>query len=416
MLKGLRVVEFAEGVAGPLAGLRLSELGLEVIKLERPEGDWLRRAAPALRGEDVSAAFFDLNRGKRSVGLGPHPAAARHFVQTLLERADVFITDRSEEELGALGIESLDAPCPGNRRLITVTLSAWGRRGPLAQRKGSELAAQAMAGYTRYLGSHGEPARRLGADVASAGTGLFVLQAVLAALYRRHRSHKGQRIDLSLVNSLLAMKSIHLAAQSEPDTYEGPRVGGANHPPERGWATGDEPIFFQFGGSVGSRGRPGWVEFVKEIGLEQLLDDPRCDEAGRTSTGHGLHTHELRGTYEHAFSRFSSDRLSAIIRKHGGNAAKYMRADETVAHPQTQALNIVREVAAAGGKAAVRAFPARFSRLVPRLNGRAPKLAEHTAEVAAELGIQAVDFERLCTEGAVICGPRDDGGKPRNTA
>lgn len=382
VLKKIRVVEFAEGVPGPLAALRLSDLGAEVIKVELPEGDWLRNAAPSLPNNEMSAAFFELNRGKRSVVPGD-----KLSLSALLKNADVFITDRTTAQLAALGVTGIEAePYAANPRLVRVAISPWGDRGPLANVKGSELAAQAMAGYTRYLGSRDAPACRLGADVACAGTGIFAVQATLAALIARAKSGVGQRVTLSLLNSLLALKSIHLAAQSDPDVYAGPRVGGANYPPERGWKTKDEPIFFAFGGSVGAEGRPGWVKFCEEAGFNRFLTDERFDKIGRDSTGYGVRVPELRPEYEREFARYSAEELVAMIRKHAGNAASYQRADQALAHAQTQALGVVREVPAAGGATVrVRAFPARFSKTQPELKGHAPALGEHTDSVAAEL-------------------------------
>jgi crotonobetainyl-CoA:carnitine CoA-transferase CaiB-like acyl-CoA transferase len=183
------------------------------------------------------------------------------------------------------------------------------------------------------------------------------------------------------------MKSIHLAAQSNPDEYKGPRVGGANHPPELGWGGKDGRVFMAFGGSVGPTGRAGWAEFVKEVGLEKLIGDPRCDKNGRSTTGHGAHVHEMRATYEEAFAPYSAEELVALIRKHRGNASVYYRLDQTLTQPQTQALAIVREVDSGGRKRKVRRFPARFSRLQPKLHERAPGLGEHTREIAAQLGL-----------------------------
>lgn len=390
VFSGIRVVEFAQGVPGPLAALRLGDLGADVVKIEHAEGDWLRGAAPLIPGTETSAAFFELNRGKRSVVVGREPSTDKTLLQTLLKNADVLITDRPCEEWAALGVEGVDQdPFALNPRLIIVSISAWGDRGPMRNHKGSELAVQAMAGYTRYLGTLGAPACRLGADVASAGTGIFACQAVLAALLWRRRGGKGQRISLSLLNSLLALKSIHLAAQSDPDDYAGPRVGGASYPPERGWKTRDEPIFFAFGGSVGAQGRPGWVKFAEEAGFTRLLEDPRFDKIGRDSTGYGVKVQELRAEYEREFSRYSAEELVAMIRKYAGNAATYQRADEAINHAQTQALGVVQSVSAhEGGAIKVRSFPARFSRLRLELKGHAPRLGEHTTSVAAELGLK----------------------------
>ncbi|MDX3905586.1 MAG: CoA transferase [Pigmentiphaga sp.] len=391
LLRNIKIVEFAQGIAGPLAALRLADLGADVIKCEDIQGDWLRGAAPLIPGTTMSAAFFELNRGKRSMQLDSDPHAAGATLRQLLREADVFITDRPQKELAAFGLsagEDTDAsPCPENTGLITVEISGWGHRGPLRDRPGSELTAQAMAGYTRYLGEFGKPACRLGADVASAGTGIFACQAVLAALFARARERcGGQRVSLSLLNSLISLKSIHLAAQSDPDSYAGPRVGGANYPPERGWKTRDNPIFFAFGGSVGAQGRPGWVNFIEEAGFTRLLEDPRFDKIGRSTTGYGIRVPETRGEYEKEFARYSANELVDLIRKHAGNAASYMRADETIAHPQTQALKVVREVPMSGHTPVrVRAFPARFSRTAAHTPGDAPPLGRDTAAIEAAL-------------------------------
>jgi crotonobetainyl-CoA:carnitine CoA-transferase CaiB-like acyl-CoA transferase len=402
-MRDLRIVELAGGIAGALAGARLAELGATVIKVEPVEGDGLRGAAPTMPDSDVSAVFYHLNRGKRSLALGRQPQAAAPLLRALLKTADVLISDRTDDELLALGLTGLnEAVYPENPRLISARLTPLGRHGPMSGYRGSELTAQAMAGYTRYLGSRGEPARRVGADIASTGTGLFTVQAVLAAVYARKRTGTGQRVDLSLLNSLLSMKSIHLAAQSDPDVYAGPRVGGANYPPERGWKTADEPVFFQFGGSVGAEGRAGWADFVRDIGSERLLDDPRFDHKGRNSTGHGVDVNPLRAEYEKEFARFPADKLVDCIRKHAGNASPYMTADRTLAHPQTAALGIVREVEdGAGRTATVRAFPARFSGLQPVLHGRAPGLGEHTAAVAAEAGWSADEIAAMISTGGL---------------
>ena len=400
MLEGLKIVEIAEGVAGPLAALRLSELGTEVVKVEPSSGDYMRGAFPIPEGDEDAAAFVELNRGKRSFALGSAVQAAGGVLKRLVEQADVLITDHSDEQLSSLGLQDLIAASErGESRLIVISISPWGRRGPISSRKGSELTAQAMAGYTRYLGIHGQPARRLGADVASVGTATFAVQAALAALYWRAMSGRGQRVDLSLCNSLLAMKSIHLAAQSNPDEYKGPRVGGANHPPELGWGARDGRVFMAFGGSVGPTGRAGWSDFVKEVGLEKLINDPRCDKTGRSTTGHGAHVHELRATYEEAFARFPAAELVALIRKHRGNAAVYYRLDQTLTHPQTQALEVVQEVTSEGKARKVRRFPARFSKLRPKVHARAPRLGEHSGQIARELGMCADELSATCEAG-----------------
>jgi formyl-CoA transferase len=409
MLSGIRVVELARGVAGPLAACRLGDLGAAVVKIEWGEGDWTRGCSPFIGDTATSAVFFALNRGKRSLALGPKPGAAAPALGRLLQSADVFITDHDAAGLAALGLAGIDAEAGSiNPRLITASLSAFGAAGPLADRPGSELCAQAMAGYTRYLGTHDEPARRLGADVAGAATATFTTQAILAALLHRTRTGRGQRVSLSLLNSLLSMKTVHLAAQSDPDEYAGPRVGGANDPPERGWATADSPITFMFGGAVGAEGRPGWTEFVEEIGLGRLLDDPRFDRTGRLTTGLGPTARALKGEYEREFVKHDAESLVATIRKRGGLAASYLTHEQVFADPQTQALGLVQKVPGATGDVPVLAFPGRFSRTPIALRGEAPALGQHTVAIATELGLCAPEIDELVRTGALLA----PGGGP----
>ncbi len=372
-LAGMRVVEMAQGVAGPMAACRLGDLGAELIKVERGEGDWMRAAVPTLSQGGMSAAFAALNRGKKSFLLDASGAPEK--LEELLRGADVLIVDETFDDL----LAARPAPLPSS--LIVADISALGRKGPMAGRPGSELCVQAMAGYTRYVGSADQPAARLGADVAGASTAIFAVQAILAALLARADGGKGQRVELTLLGSLLAMKTVHLAAQSDPDEFEGPRVGGAYDPPERGWATKDAPITFAFGGAVGAEGRPGWTQFVEAVGLKHLLDDPRFDKNGRQTTGLGPRARELKAEYETAFRARASSEIVEAVRRHGGFASAYLTHAELMREEQVAALDVVRSVPQGTGVVPVLAFPVRFSAGEPGLSGHAPGLGEHTREI-----------------------------------
>jgi crotonobetainyl-CoA:carnitine CoA-transferase CaiB-like acyl-CoA transferase len=247
-----------------------------------------------------------------------------------------------------------------------------------------------MAGYTRYLGVNGEPAVRLGADVGACGTAIFATQAILAALYWRARSGHGQRVDLSLLNSLLSMKSVHLAAQSDPDIFEGPRVGGAYDPPERGWRTADAPITFAFGGAVGAEGRPGWTLFVETIGLAHLLDDPRFDKSGRRTTGLGPKAREFKSEYEAGFMTRPAAEVVARVREFGGLASAYLTHEDLLAEPQMLALEIIHSVPSRAGPVHALRFPVSFSGVDIALKGDAPAQGEHSREIVDELKAHGV--------------------------
>lgn len=385
LLKGVRILELADGVAGPMASCRLGDLAAEVVKIEEGEGDWMRKSPPFLKDGQTSAVFYALNRGKRSLRIDGEAQDA-DLLRALLSHSDVLITDRSDTDLTRLGLDEAISDTR-NPKLIVARISAYGASGPLADKGGSELCAQAMAGYTRYLGSAGQPSVRLGADVASASTAIFTVQAVLAALIERNRSGRGQRIDLSLLNSLLAMKTVHLAAQSDPDSFEGPRVGGAYDPPERGWATADAPVTFAFGGAVGASGRPGWASFVEAVGLQHLRDDPRFDKNGRSTTGLGPKARELKGEYEKRFRQMPASEVVAQVRRFGGFASAYLTHRQLLAEPQAHTAEIVVD---AGGPADILDFPARFSDSRPKPKRTLSALGQHNDEIAKQLGLRPV--------------------------
>ncbi|HSZ42336.1 MAG TPA: CaiB/BaiF CoA-transferase family protein [Trebonia sp.] len=412
ILDGVTICELASGVAGPLAALRLSDLGASVVKYEQDGGDYLRGAAPQAPGREDSAAFVALNRGKRSVALGQDLPAAARVLSRAVAAATVVITDWTEADLAAAGLTGpRDEARAGGSGLIWIELSDFGRTGPLTDAPGSELVNQAFAGYPRYLGGYGEPPLRLGADVAATGTGVMAAHAVLATLLWQRREQdqeegqerRGQVASLSHVGTLLAMKSIHLAAQSDPDSFSGPRVGGANYPPEHGWRAADNYLTFAFGGSVGQTGRAGWTDFVTEIGLGELIDDPRFgdDPTGRLTTGLGPRARELRPEYEKEFTRHPAAEVVALIRAHGGAAAVYQDHRQVLEHEQPAALNLFQEAGEGDDAVRVTAFPARFSRTRTRLRAGAPGLGQHTQEVASELGFDTPDISRLAEAGAL---------------
>jgi crotonobetainyl-CoA:carnitine CoA-transferase CaiB-like acyl-CoA transferase len=400
MLRGVRVLELAAGIAGPLAGLRLGELGAAVTKVERLPGDWLRGAAPAAPGGSDSATFVSLNRGKLGVAVGDLAAAAPLLTRAV-DRSDVVLTDWSADDVAAAGLaEARDRADAGDSALVWTQVTGFGDRGPLAGAPGSELVAQAAAGYTRYLGTHGEPALRLGADVGAAASGILAVQGVLASLLWRRRGGTGQRVAVSRLGTLLALKSIQLTAQGDPDDFQGPRVGGANYPPEHGWRAADGYLTFSFGGSVGETGRAGWTEFVDEIGLGWMRDDPRFsdDPTGRLTTGLGPRARELRAEYEKEFTNHPAAEIVDLVRRHGGAAAVYADHRQVLATEQLRALDVVRETDEA---TRVTAFPARFSRVTTEVRAHVPRVGEHTRQVAGELGLPATEIDELVAAGAL---------------
>lgn len=379
LLADVKVLEIAEGLAGPACGLQLADLGATVIKVEPPGGDRARGWGPPFVGED-SAIFAHLNRGKRSVVLDFDAEADRAALDRLIEGADVVVVHLEPALRARLGIDwmGLAAKRPG---LAVCEISDLGLRGPFADRPGSELAVQALAGFTRYAGKPEAPAR-VGYEIASMAGGMAAIQAVLAMLFRRLRDGVGDYCHVSLLGALLSMKTLLLASQSDPDRWEGFHLNGPYWPPDVGWLTSDGQVTFDFRHGE----REGWVKFCEAVGLPDLPADPDYKDwrstiyIGDRKTSHGP-------VYHPAFRRMTSQEASDLINGLGGISVKFHDYAEVLAHPQLAHLNpIVTVPDAPPGAARQVATPFRFEGAVVAdpAPAPAPKLDEAGADLRPE--------------------------------
>jgi crotonobetainyl-CoA:carnitine CoA-transferase CaiB-like acyl-CoA transferase len=332
ILGGIRVLEIAEGIAGPVCGLQLADLGADVIKIEPPGGDRARRWGPPQAGGS-SAIFAHLNRGKSSLVLdlaGQDEGARerdRSALMRLMADADVVVVHQDPGERRASGLDwaALSQSYP---KLCICEISHVGRKGPFAGRAGSELTAQVLAGFHRYAGRPEAPGR-VGYEVASVGTGMAAVQAVLAMIWRRMHDGRGDHCQISVLGTLLSLKQILLAAQSDPERWEGFHLNGPHWPADIGWQTSDGQVTFDFRHGE----RDGWVAFCKAVGLDQLPDDPEYKDWRSTIyIGDRKATHGP--VYHPAFRRMTSQEASDLINGLGGISLKFHDYGEVLAHPQ----------------------------------------------------------------------------------
>ncbi len=183
-LSGLKVIDVSQGAAGAMCSMQLGDLGAEVIKVEPLDGDWLRKIGPFVKSE--SSLFVHLNRNKRSLSLDLKIPSGKAIFRRLIADADVILEGYRPgvmEKLG-FGYETVAALNP---RVVYCSISAFGRKGPLANQPGSELAIQSFVGVNRNLGTAGEPPLRTGFDLATTETAFAAFQGILAALFWRVR-------------------------------------------------------------------------------------------------------------------------------------------------------------------------------------------------------------------------------------
>ncbi len=398
-LAGLKVIELAHIMAGPVCGLMLADLGADVIKVEKvPGGDDSRRFLPPdVEGE--SAAFMMMNRNKRGIAVDLKSEGGRRVARRLLERADVVIENyrRGTMERLGLGYETLSAANPG---LILCEISGFGRSGPYAERAGFDLIAQGMSGLMSITGEgEGRPPVKVGAPVTDITAGILGAMGVAAAYANRQRTGRGQRVDTSLFEAGI----VHTYWQSAIAfaTGQSPGPMGTAHPlnaPYQTFKTADGWI------NVGAANQANWERFAQLIEAPELAADPRFeDNAGRKTNRAAL----VALLEPYLAARGSADWL-ARLEAGGVPAGPVLDIAEMHEDPQTLARDMVVSVEhPQAGRVETLGLPVKFSETPGRVARPAPLYGQHSREVLAEFGYDGLQIAALIAEGAVVSAPED---------
>ncbi len=277
-LSHIRVLDLTRILAGPWATQLLSDLGAEVIKIERPgEGDDTRLWGPPFiqnaDGSDGDAAYFlSANRGKKSVAIDIAKPEGQNLVRQLALKSDVFIENFKLGGLAKYGLDyaSLSA---ANPRLVYCSITGFGQDGPYAKRAGYDFMIQGMSGLMSVTGEADGMPLKVGVAVSDLFTGLYAANAIQAALIDRERSGAGTHIDMSLLDSQIAA----LANQNTNYLVSGNAPGrmGNAHPnivPYQAFETADGHIIL----AVGNNRQFG--KFCEIAGLADIPNDPRFSD------------------------------------------------------------------------------------------------------------------------------------------
>jgi CoA:oxalate CoA-transferase len=392
-LDGVRVLEAGLLVQGPQAALTMLEWGADVIKVELPGFGDQARWLPITRDDRRSAFFTAYNRGKRSITLDLRVPRGRDVFLRLLDRADVMISNFKPGTMEAWGLGYAEASAR-NERIVYAMGSSFGPVGPDAAREGADLSAQAAGGLISTTGGDGADPSAVGATIADHIAGQNLLAGILAALYARERTGRGQLVETSLLGGQLwaqAGEYTRLLLSGEvsgPSRRSHPMIPGIYgvFPTADGWiaivgtAGPARDLFYR------TIGRPDLIERFR--GLLYFEDDkaalwPILDEVfAAKPTAEWC---ELLGT---AGLRFAPVRDHAEVAADPGVRANgYIAVVEDVTDPGT-----VTEV--------VRA-PVRFSDGLPAAGPRPPELGQHTEEVLLESGYSWDEIADLSAEGAI---------------
>ena len=364
-LAGVRVLELARILAGPWAGQTLADLGAEVIKVEAPEGDDTRRWGPPFvdHAGDRSAAYFhSCNRGKKSVIADFTMPEGRDRVMDLARGADVVIENFKLGGLAKYGLDyaSLSAINPG---LIYCSITGFGQTGPYAHRAGYDYIIQGMAGLMSVTGEAGGQPQKVGVAVTDIFTGLYAANAILAALHLRRTTGRGQHIDMSLMDSAVAIMANQ--AMNYLATGVAPQRLGNAHPnlvPYQVFDCADGWIII----ATGNDGQ--YQRLCVLLGLPDLADHPDY----LTNAARIAHRDALTARLTAATRLWAKADLLAACEDQGVPAGPINDLAEVFADPQVVARGTRIEP---GGVPGVRP-PFRFSDADLALDRPAPRLGE----------------------------------------
>jgi crotonobetainyl-CoA:carnitine CoA-transferase CaiB-like acyl-CoA transferase len=382
-LDGVRVLDLASMVAGPVATMMLADQGADVIKIEPPAGELMRHFSHGRNG--MNQVFLSCNRNKRSLAVDLKTAAGLEIVRKLVATAAVLVHNFRPgiaERIG-LGEDSVRSIRPD---IVYVSISGFGERGPYAGQRAYDPVIQALSGLADIQRDRdtGRP-RMVRTIIADYTTALTTAQAITAALFARERSGKGQHVRVSMLDAMIsylwpeAMPSLTFVGE-ERDPSDG-EIG-----PDLVFATQDRYI------TAGALSDDEWAGMCRSLNRIDLIDDPRFKTA-RDRAVNGVERREIT-TAE--LEKWQASEILPRLLANDVPSAPVLSRFELLKEPQVRENGILEEhESPVFGKVRMPRPAARFDATPAGVRKLAPLLGEDTAEVLSELGYNDLDLARL---------------------
>ena len=269
ILEKISVIDMTEGVAGPYAAMALADMGADVIKVERPAGDWSRPADHNEVDGQENGQFISLNRNKRNIGLNAGTVEGAKILSRMIRQADILISNYRPGVMAKLGFDYSNCQSI-NPNLIYCIISGFGLEGPYAQQPASDTIIQAMSGLMSLVGEPDGPPTRVGFPLIDMAAGNAAVQGILLALYNRLSGNGGANIEISLMAAALGMMTAgytRFLASGVPPKRQG--NSNMNLAPAGAYRAGDGRYI-----SIAILRDSHWAKFCGVMGLEHLIDDP----------------------------------------------------------------------------------------------------------------------------------------------
>ena len=394
ILNAIRVVELTEALAGPYCAMILGDLGADVIKVERPGiGDQSRAWGPPFVGGE-SAYFLAANRNKRSITLNYDHARGADAFKKLLAQADVFLHNQpSLESLQKRGIDA-EILCAKNPRLIYCSITGYGFTGPKAGMPGYDIIAQADTGVMSFTGEPAGGPMRYPIAIADLTCGMYAAMGILAALFAREKTGRGQIIDMALFDSQLTwlanVGTSYLNAGASPQRW------GNAHPnivPYEVFRGSDKRYFV-----VGVGTDALWKKFILALSVQNEIGaDDRFKTNAERIKNRAILVPRLQDIFAQKTAASWLEKFAAADIP----AAPINTVAEAVSNEQTRARGLIVQLEhPAVGTAKSIANPIRFSQTPVSYRFPPPMLGEHTSEILRSLGYSEEQVRTMTAESA----------------
>lgn len=391
-LDGILIADLSRILAGPSCTMQLADMGARVLKIEPPGGDETRRWGPPFLGSE-STYFLSVNRNKESMVVDLRTPGGTGVLHGLLERADVLVENFRPGTLAKLGF-GWDAMRQRYPRLVYCSVSGYGQTGPRAADPGFDLIAQGEGGLMSVTGMPGGPPTKVGTSQADLVAGLLAAQGVLLALLARHRTGRGQLVDVALLDGQISLLAYHASAWLNAGAE--PQQLGNCHPtitPYETFAAADGNL------NVGVGTDAMWRSFCAVLEAPELAADPEL----ATNAGRLAHRATLTPRLAARLAARTVDEWVADLRQAGIPAGRVRTIPEALADPQILARDMVTSIDhPTAGPLRLPGIPIKLSTTPGTIRTPPPRLGEHTDRILHEiLGMDANSIRTLRAAGAI---------------
>ena len=382
-LSGIRVMDVTHYAVGPWACALLGEMGAEVIKVEPPDGDYLSRQPPPYKN-GITAVYIVMNNNKKCIALDLKNEAVQDVVHELVLQSDVLIENHRPGFMERRGL-GYEAVSKINPRMVYCSASGYGSRGPYKQMGSTDPYGQAISGFASVSGDPGGPPEGLKqASHIDLTTSQYIVSGVLAALYGREVTGRGQFVDTSQMVAAAALsgpRAIEYFATGENPTPMGSGVG--NVVPSRAYLASDGRYV-----NVSATDEPTWQRLCAALGLTALAEDPRL----QSNADRVAHRDEVDAQLEAAIAAEPGDHWVALLGEQRVPVGFNLSYNEIRINEQVRHQRMLEDMHTPWGRVTMGGLPWHFSRTPGEITNT-PRPGENTEEVLAALTPAAVSAD-----------------------